>query len=222
MESFARVLKGRIFLSAFPENATAGNEQKTLTAVLFVGGLSRRMGSDKATLQFDGEPLWARQLRLLRELKPDTLLVSARARPPWCPEEIEAVIDEPPSRGPLSGLAAALRRVQTSHLLVLAVDMPRMAAAPLRQLWSQSEPGCGVVPSREDLLEPLCAIYPAEAASDAAAAIACGEFDSLQSFVRWLARKNRMRIQSVDESEWHFFQNVNTPHDYETSRSALL
>src|SRR6185312_15889507 len=114
------------------ENVLCANQRGTLTAVLFVGGLSRRMGEDKATLQFDGEPLWVRQVQLLRELKPDVLWISARARPIWCPSEIEVIADEPPSRGPLSGLAAALRKIQTSHLLALAIDMPRMNSDVLR------------------------------------------------------------------------------------------
>jgi len=100
----------------------------TLTAVLFVGGRSRRMGADKATLEIAGEPLWRKQIKLLRELQPQSLCISARERPAWCPLEIEAVLDDPPSRGPLSGLAAALRRLRTSHLLALAIDLPRMRA----------------------------------------------------------------------------------------------
>jgi molybdopterin-guanine dinucleotide biosynthesis protein A len=71
----------------------------TLTAVLFTGGLSRRMGVDKATMQIEGEPLWTRQLRILRELRPDSLWISARSRPEWCSPEIEVILDGPPSRG---------------------------------------------------------------------------------------------------------------------------
>src|SRR5437867_2135004 len=97
---------------------------KTLTAVLFAGGESRRMGADKAMLEIGGEPLWARQLRRLRELQPERILISARSKPAWCPAEIETVLDEPPSRGPLSGLAAALKIIQTTHLLALAIDLP--------------------------------------------------------------------------------------------------
>ena len=195
------------------EKEALESRPKTLTAVLFAGGLSRRMGADKATLEFAGEPLWARQLRILRELKPDALWVSARARPAWCPADIEAVIDEPPSRGPLSGLSVALRQLRTTHLFALAIDMPRMTLEPLRGLWPLAKAGSGVVPARGDLLEPLCAIYPAEAAARASAALNSGADVSLQSFVRALCRENRMQIHPVGELEQCFFENVNTPRD---------
>jgi len=62
---------------------------KTLTAVLFVGGAARRMGTDKASPLWQGEPLWSRQLRTLRELQPQKILISARTRPDWCPAAVE-------------------------------------------------------------------------------------------------------------------------------------
>ena len=92
----------------------------TLTAVLFAGGEARRLGADKATLLWEGEPLWSRQLRTLRELAPEKILISARTKPAWCPPEIETVLDEPPARGPLSGIVAALKKMETTHLLALA------------------------------------------------------------------------------------------------------
>lgn len=73
---------------------------KTLTAVLFAGDESRRMGRDKATLRIDGETLWPLQLRILRELQSEQIMVSTRGRPAWCPPEIETVLDQPPSCGP--------------------------------------------------------------------------------------------------------------------------
>ncbi|MGC9944666.1 MAG: NTP transferase domain-containing protein, partial [Verrucomicrobiota bacterium] len=93
----------------------------TLSAILLAGGLSRRMGADKATLLVEGKPLWQRQLQVLSAMRPVALWVSARGVLPWCPLEMEVVLDKAPSRGPLSGVAAALCRLRTSHLLVLAV-----------------------------------------------------------------------------------------------------
>src|SRR5215467_14754983 len=112
----------------------------TLTALLMAGGVSRRMGFDKATVMLAGKPLWQRQLTLLKKLHPQNLCVSARCRPAWCPADIEIMLDEPPSRGPLSGLAAALTRLKTSHLLALAIDLPRMTGLHLRQLWASCHP----------------------------------------------------------------------------------
>jgi molybdopterin-guanine dinucleotide biosynthesis protein A len=184
----------------------------TLTAVLFSGGSSRRMGEDKAGLVFDGKPLWSRQLRLLRELQPDALWVSARSRPAWCPLEIEVVLDAPPSRGPLSGLSAALSRLQTTHLLALAVDLPQMTAEHLRKLWSLAKPGCGVLPMAGDFFEPLCAIYPAAAASAAKDALASDDV-SMQSLAQRLVQESRAQIHPLSEADRLVYLNVNTPGD---------
>ena len=75
------------------------------SAVLLAGGESRRMGKDKATLSYRGKPLWQIQLELLRQLTPQEIFVSARSDPDWRPADIQFVADDPPSRGPLSGLA---------------------------------------------------------------------------------------------------------------------
>jgi molybdopterin-guanine dinucleotide biosynthesis protein A len=184
----------------------------TLTAVLFVGGESRRMGADKATLVLNGEPLWSRQLRVLRELQPEKILISARAKPAWCPPEIEVVLDEPPSRGPLSGLAAALKKIQTTHLLALAVDLPRMNAAHLRNLWKLARSDCGVLPSIDGELQPLCAIYPGgEFAVAAAERALSGRDFSLRSFAAALVNQKRMMIIPVVDTEKACHLNVNTP-----------
>jgi molybdopterin-guanine dinucleotide biosynthesis protein A len=184
----------------------------TLTAVLLVGGRSRRMGADKATLEIAGEPLWNRQLQRLRELQPEALFVSARIRPAWCPAEIDAVLDEPPSRGPLSGLAATLRRARTSHVVALAIDLPRMTVDHLRRLWTMAQPGCGCVPLNESFFEPLCAIYPVEAAEIAARSLASTDV-SLQHFVQLLQRENLVRAYPLETKEKSFYRNANTPED---------
>jgi molybdopterin-guanine dinucleotide biosynthesis protein A len=176
--------------------------------MLLVGGKSRRMGTDKATLMMAGERLWQRQLGVLHELAPEKLWISARARPDWCPEDIEVILDQPPSRGPLSGIAAALARLQTSHLLVLAIDMPQMTVEHIRKLLSCAQPGCGVVPINENWFEPLCAVYPAEASNGALRALAQGQL-SLQNLVRDLSQGNRIKSYEVLDGEKHLYFNFN-------------
>jgi molybdopterin-guanine dinucleotide biosynthesis protein A len=184
----------------------------TLTAILFVGGLSRRMGTDKALLEVNGEPLWHRQIDLLSKLEPESLKVSARERPEWCPPEIEVVLDSPPSRGPLSGLSATLQRLETTHLLALAIDLPRMTAEELRRLWSLAQPGCGVIPAQDDYFEPLCAIYPAETAAHLGEIVSQSDA-SLQTLAGNLLAVNRLKTYRVPESEKPLFLNANSPSD---------
>src|SRR4051812_47141126 len=119
----------------------------TLTAVLLAGGESRRMGRDKAAVVFRDEPLWRRQLRILRDLGPEKIFVSARSEPTWLPNTVELLVDDAPSHGPLSGLTKGLAAMRTTHLLVLAVDMPFMTAGELGSLLERASDGCGVVPT---------------------------------------------------------------------------
>jgi molybdopterin-guanine dinucleotide biosynthesis protein A len=184
----------------------------TLSAILLVGGQSRRMGVDKATIVIAGKPLWERQLGVLSELRPEALWLSARIAPPWCPPEVEVLEDKLPSCGPLSGVAAGLRRLQTSHLLVLAIDLPQMTTEHLRKLWSLARPGIGIIPSHGDYFEPLCAIYPAEALAVAETALRSEDL-SLQNFARNLLSKSQAQVYEITPEERPLYLNMNTPAD---------
>ncbi len=134
------------------------------------------MGRDKASILIRGKPLWEHQLEKLRKVQPEQVFVSARIDPSWRPGDVRFVADTAPSRGPLSGLAASIERMTTSHLLALAVDMPWMSKTYLEFLCAQIEPGCGVVPKIGDRAEPLAAIYPQEANGDFRNALTGADF----------------------------------------------
>jgi molybdopterin-guanine dinucleotide biosynthesis protein A len=183
-----------------------------ISAVLLAGGESRRMGQDKATLLFQGKPFWQIQLDLLRKLEPTEILISARTDPAWRPADIQFVPDAFPSRGPLSGLAASLDRIGTTHLLALAIDMPRMTEEYLKLLCAQIDVGRGVLPKIDNCAEPLAAIYPREAAIDFRSALTGADL-SLQTLVRNLVAGGKVREISVPEREKKLFLNMNAPSD---------
>jgi molybdopterin-guanine dinucleotide biosynthesis protein A len=183
-----------------------------ISAVLLAGGESRRMGEDKATLLFQGKPLWQIQLDLLHELEPAEILISARLDPAWRPTNVRFVPDAFPSRGPLSGVAASLDRISTAHLLVLAIDMPWMTEEYLKLLCTRFAPGRGVIPIIDNRAEPLAAIYPRETAIDFRTALRGADF-SLQSLVRDLVATGKLQEISVAEPDRKFFLNVNARSD---------
>lgn len=192
----------------------------TLAAVLLAGGESRRMGRDKATLMIGGIPLWQRQAELLRTLSPEALLVSARECPAWLPPGTQFVPDAAPPRGPLGGLAAALRATPATHLLALPVDMPAMTAAHLWDLWHAASPGCGTLPALDHRTETLPAIYPTEA-GPVAAALLGGEDVSLRLFNRTLLGMGWMATHTVHAAEAELYANCNSPADWEKHAEHL-
>jgi molybdopterin-guanine dinucleotide biosynthesis protein A len=187
----------------------------TFSALLLAGGESRRMGRDKATIDSGGRPLWERQLELLRALGPEKIFVSARMPPAWMPQDVELLLDNPPSRGPLSGLAKALAAVGTTHLLALAVDMPFITAEELGRMLEQAAEGCGVVPIVGEQAEPLAAIYPIETTADFQTALAGPDY-SLQPIVQKLAASEKIRLWPVMGEVADLYRSVNEPRDFKS------
>jgi len=187
-----------------------------ISAVLLAGGESRRMGKDKATLLFRGTPLWQIQLELLRNVEPVEIFLSARTNPVWRPAGVEFIADDPPSRGPLSGLAASLAQMRTKHLLALAIDMPFMTQEYLKFLCDQIGPGRGVLPKIDNRAEPLAAIYPREVDVDLRSALSGVDF-SLQSLTSRLVEAGKLRTITVSEEARGRFFNVNKPADLQST-----
>ena len=186
-----------------------------VSAVLLAGGESHRMGKDKATVLFRGKPLWQIQLETLRGLRPSEIFVSARTDPSWRPADVHFIADIPPSCGPLAGLAATLAKINTAHLLALAIDMPLMNENYFRSICAAIEPGRGVVAKIDNRVEPLAAIYPREAEIDFRTALAGTDF-SLQNLVRHLAMSGKLLEISVMEQERRLFRNVNNVSDIDS------
>lgn len=131
-----------------------------LAAAVLAGGRSSRMGGDKAFLSWNGLRLIDRQVQVLGALGPDELLISGRSGVDYGLPRISVVLDRNPDEGPLSGLCAVLEATHTSHVLLLAVDMPAMKTELLKELIRRCRPGAGVVPVLSSGFEPLAAVYP--------------------------------------------------------------
>lgn len=188
----------------------------SFSAALLAGGESRRMGRDKAFLPAGdaGRPRWEVQCEILEGLHPLECLVSANARQTFESPGIRVVVDRRPCRGPLGGIAACLRAMTpaATHLLVLAVDMPRMTASLLRELIARAEPGRGAVFRKGERYEPLAALYPREALGSAEARL---ESDSLrlQDWIHPLVAENRLLVLPAPANAVAAFGNVNSTRD---------
>src|SRR5712692_4284874 len=98
---------------------------EALSGAILVGGRSRRMGSDKALMELDGQPLAAHLVATAATCCEEVLLVGGDpgrfatlglpAR--WVP-------DGASDAGPLGGILGALEAARHDACLVVACDMP--------------------------------------------------------------------------------------------------
>ena len=183
------------------------------SAVLLAGGKSTRMGTDKAALVVDGEPLWQRQWLKLEEIGATERFVSGPRDGPWSVAGLEVLPDQIPDTGPLAGVVAALGRAQFQWLLVFAVDLPDVPVDLLRELVRQAMiSGVGRVPQSDAWLQPLAAVYPKSSLPLATECLA-GSDRSMRDFF-WRAHKLGLAAtRPISQIELVLFRNLNMPGD---------
>jgi molybdopterin-guanine dinucleotide biosynthesis protein A len=126
-------------------------------AAIIAGGASRRMGTPKALLPFEGAPLITRIAATLREVFPEIIVVTSEAR---FAEAANAsmVEDVFPHRGVLGGLHAALHYFKEPTFCV-ACDLPYLRADVLQFFASRHRGADAWVPRINGCAEPLHALY---------------------------------------------------------------
>jgi molybdenum cofactor guanylyltransferase len=136
------------------------------SGIILVGGSSSRMGTNKALLPLPGNQSITFVEYLVSSLQAccfETLIVARdqdHARDYDFPN-VRVTFDETPGIGPLMGLYSGLSAIQTTHALVVAVDLPYVQPALLSFLLSQSLPANTLlVPLVHNIPQVLLSIYP--------------------------------------------------------------
>ena len=128
------------------------------TGVVLAGGQSTRMGRDKALIQIGGRSLLDRALDRLEPLVDEVLVIGDPAK--YGSVGPFVVADEWPGKGPLGGIATAMRYASNDRLLVTACDMPGLTPELLILLKHLLDRNTdAVVPRHDGHSEPLVAAY---------------------------------------------------------------
>ncbi|MHB1308024.1 MAG: molybdenum cofactor guanylyltransferase [Limisphaerales bacterium] len=182
------------------------------SAVILAGGKSSRMGHDKAWLPMDGQPLLTRQIAVVRELGPVELFISGRADTDYRSLGYPVLKDAFPDAGPLAGIVAGLQAATAPLVLVLAVDMPEMTSATLRDLVRRCGEGTGVVPRVGHRLEPLAALYP-KIAAPLALDLLQRQLRAVRTFAERCKQAGLVAVHNVAVPDGKCFANWNSPDD---------
>ena len=165
------------------------------------------MGRDKAALPFRGMTLLEWQVRKLRGLGIEDIMLSGSREEM---EGIRVVPDELPGRGPLGGLHACMKRALHQDCLVLSVDVPLVPPQALEELAQvHREGGAAVTLLRHgDKWEPLIGVYQS-GLHRVAGSLLAGENTAVRRLL------DETGFQPVDwPGDEAVFLNCNTPEDY--------
>jgi molybdopterin-guanine dinucleotide biosynthesis protein A len=184
----------------------------SFTAVILAGGLSRRMGRDKALIQFEGQSLLSRAESVVRAAGAAEVLVSGRSELSIPNSNLRILLDLEPGGGPLGGIERGLYRASHPLVLMLAVDMPRMRSEVIQELLAACEACTGVIPCTGAGLEPLAAFYPRRCHSLALRFLQTAR-RSARDFAGECLRAGATREFHVPAHLSSCFENWNAPSD---------
>lgn len=198
-----------------------------LSAIVLAGGLSSRMGQDKALIEVDQVPLLDKICQIALQCADSVYVIT-----PWV-ERYRAVVDrqvqfiqevplsnqpnEP--NGSLVGFVQGLANVQTDWVLLLACDLPGLREEVLQD-WaaklSNVEGAIAFLPKNpEGYWEPLCGFYRQDCLPSLEAYVANGG----RSFQGWIAQQSVQAVQELAVSDRQMLLNCNTPEDLQTFRT---
>ena len=155
-----------------------------LSGIVLAGGISRRMGRNKAELRMNGKTFLELQVDKFRSLGIVDVMLSGAGCPAMPGARV--VPDEYMGKGPLGGIHACLRAARNPACLVLSVDVPLVPSETLAQLCRAHKGGVTVL--RHGVLEePLIGVYDRAVAVNITALLDSGKgaVRTLRETVPW-------------------------------------
>jgi molybdenum cofactor guanylyltransferase len=192
-----------------------------IAGFILAGGASSRMGRAKALLEIGGEPMVVRTVRLAERVVGSAAVVGGSREQQKL--GLRVIEDDLPGRGPLGGIATALRVSDAPWNLILACDLPYLTRAWLEFLAARALASDAdvILPVNALGAEPLSAMYHKRGEAAIGAALKRGVrkvTDGLKD----------LRVETIEPAQWKafdseglLFKNMNSPEDYEQAKARL-
>ena len=190
-------------------------QREPATAIILVGGQSRRMGRDKSLLPIHGQAMLD---HICNQLRPhfDEILLSTKEDPQHVPRGVRVVPDLEPGQGPLMGIFSCLQASVHDLNFVVACDMPVIDIALVKRMLAEARDYQGVVPVHDgNLTEPLFAVYRKSVLDTASRFLKSGR----RRMTGFCAECNILFVDGGFGAKG--LTNLNTPEEYERFRGGV-
>ena len=175
-----------------------------MKVVILMGGNSSRMGEDKAFVKYKGKSLFERATQLAGSISQEYYLSVSYQQFEHLGHEYRCIPDETPDKGPLSGIASALRYLR-EDILAVPIDQPNLNSDLLNHLISAKKTSAFLT---GNLIQSLPSYWSYK------------DFKSIQEGIR----QNRLSLKSFFNENQNLisfrgnrdvFMNINKPEDLE-------
>lgn len=197
------------------------NDTDAVTGIVLAGGMSRRLGRDKAVEVIGGQALISRVLDGLSQVADELVVVvntQERAEELPLPDSVVVAVDIYPDTGSLGGIFTGLSASSNEWGIVVACDMPFLNLELLGYLLSFRDSHDLVVPVIEHRPEPTHAAYSKVCLPAIETRLRANDLKIAKFFDDVRAKYVSQRhVEEFDPSKLSFF-NVNTEEDLTRAR----
>ena len=140
----------------------SGINAGSFSGVALAGGMSRRLGRNKAVEEIGGKRLIERVIDRLSKVSSETIVIAAdeaRAQALGLPDGVRTATDIYPGHGSLGGIFTGLSASRGDYGIVVACDMPFLNTGLIQFMADLAPDFDVVVPRLNGRPEPLHAIY---------------------------------------------------------------
>jgi molybdopterin-guanine dinucleotide biosynthesis protein A len=191
-----------------------------MNGIVLAGGLSSRMGSDKASLPWGDSDLLHTVLQQLAPVCDTIVVVTNRPRDIQMPGVL-AVADHYQQCGPLAGIQAGLQASGADYNFIVACDMPFLSSTAITYIGQAAIGYEAAVPFVDGYFHPLHAVYHRNCLPYIDRLLAEGNYRIIELYkhIR-LVQISKYELVRFDE-DLAMLNNVNTPAEYQLHAARL-
>ena len=201
--------------AAYPVRDILSRYYSYFSSIVLAGGISRRMGKNKALLPVGGRPMIQSLIRSLIPISRDIIVsVNDGERHEELkralPAGVRVVYDERPGQGPLMGIYAGLKASETDVNFVIACDIPEIEPGFITEMRSYTgDHDVVVAVDTEGRTNALLAMYRRSVIP-----LMKKQLDEGQKKIVLFYPQCRVKYVPMHDGAW--YRNINTMDDYQT------
>ena len=195
------------------------------SVIILAGGMSSRMGTDKAFLSIGVSSFLELIVSESLTVSSDVVIAGGMKnvkdyRKLLQNEDVHVFNDETCVHSPLSGIVTGLNHVKGEYAAVLACDLPLVKSSLLTHLFSEALGHDAAVPTWDikDKMstEPLCAVYRVESTRSAVQRMLEERKNPCKKMILQLSSVNFVPMSELRayDNRLDSFRNINTKNDY--------